>query len=204
MKKVMIFFLLAMCLSTQSVKAQMLVKGVSKELAEHRKANISQVVYDLTFNIPSKPYESVKGKAIISFNLEVREDVVLDFQGQIDGSCYIHDENDKRHATDILYQDEHIIIPMELLTEGKNKIELPFIANDKALNRNDDYMYTLFVPDMARSVFPCFDQPDLRAVFVCLEPKWKRVQRINADDGEVLVVIGEINLWGFCVESKLA
>ena len=166
MKKVMIFFLLAMCLSTQSVKAQMLVKGVSKELAEHRKANISQVVYDLTFNIPSKPYESVKGKAIISFNLEVREDVVLDFQGQIDGSCYIHDENDKRHSTDILYQDEHIIIPMELLTEGKNKIELPFIANDKALNRNDDYMYTLFVPDMARSVFPCFDQPDLRAVFV--------------------------------------
>ena len=166
MKKVMIFFLLAMCLSTQSVKAQMLTKGVSKELAEHRKANISQVVYDLTFNIPSKPYESVKGKAIISFNLEVREDVVLDFQGQIDGSCYIHDENDKRHATDILYQDEHIIIPMELLTEGKNKIELPFIANDKALNRNDDYMYTLFVPDMARSVFPCFDQPDLRAVFV--------------------------------------
>ena len=162
----MIFFLLAMCLSTQSVKAQMLVKGVSKELAEHRKANISQVVYDLTFNIPSKPYESVKGKAIISFNLEVREDVVLDFQGQIDGTCYIHDENDKRHATDILYQDEHIIIPMELLTEGKNKIELPFIANDKALNRNDDYMYTLFVPDMARSVFPCFDQPDLRAVFV--------------------------------------
>ena len=166
MKKVMIFFLLAMCLSTQSVKAQMLVKGVSKELAEHRKANISQVVYDLTFNIPSKPYESVKGKAIISFNLEVREDVVLDFQGQIDGTCYIHDENDKRHSTDILYQDEHIIIPMELLTEGKNKIELPFIANDKALNRNDDYMYTLFVPDMARSVFPCFDQPDLRAVFV--------------------------------------
>ena len=166
MKKVMIFFLLAMCLSTQSVKAQMLTKGVSKELAEHRKANISQVVYDLTFNIPSKPYESVKGKAIISFNLEVKEDVVLDFQGQIDGSCFIHDENDKRHATDILYQDEHIIIPMELLTEGKNKIELPFIANDKALNRNDDYMYTLFVPDMARSVFPCFDQPDLRAVFV--------------------------------------
>lgn len=162
----MIFFLLAMCLSTQSVKAQMLTKGVSKELAEHRKTNISQVVYDLTFNIPSKPYESVKGKAIISFNLEVREDVVLDFQGQIDGTCYIHDENDKRHATDILYQDEHIIIPMELLTEGKNKIELPFIANDKALNRNDDYMYTLFVPDMARSVFPCFDQPDLRAVFV--------------------------------------
>ena len=66
MKKIMIFTLLAMCLSMQGVKAQMLTKGVSKELAEHRKANISQVVYDLSFNIPSKLHEPVRGKAIIS------------------------------------------------------------------------------------------------------------------------------------------
>lgn len=162
----MFFFLLTMVLNIQGVKAQMLGKGVSKELAEHRKANISQVVYDLAFNIPSSVHESVKGKAVISFNMEVREEVVLDFTGLIDGTCYIYDENDKRHATDVLYQDEHIIIPVEMLTEGRNKIEVPFISQDKALNRNDDYMYTLFVPDMARSVFPCFDQPDIRAVFV--------------------------------------
>ena len=166
MKKIVIFFLLTMCLSMQSVRAQMLTKGVSKELAEHRKTNISQVVYDLSFNIPSKLHEPVRGKAIITFNLEVREDVILDFTGLLDGACFVYDEKDKRHATDVLCQDEHVIIPMELLTEGKNKIELSFFAKDKALNRNEDYMYTLFVPDMARSVFPCFDQPDLRAVFI--------------------------------------
>ena len=166
MRNIMFFFLLIIVLNIQDVKAQMLGKGVSKELAEHRKANISQVIYDLSFHIPSTLREPVKGKAIISFNLEVREDVVLDFMGLIDGTCYIYDEKDKRHATDVLYQDEHIIIPMELLTVGKNKIEVPFISLDKALNRNADYMYTLFVPDMARSVFPCFDQPDIRAVFV--------------------------------------
>ena len=166
MKKIVIFFLLALCLSMQSVRAQMLTKGVSKELAEHRKTNISQVVYDLSFNIPSKLHEPVRGKAIITFNLEVREDVILDFTGLLDGACFVYDEKDKRHATDVLCQDEHVIIPMELLTEGKNKIELSFFAKDKALNRNEDYMYTLFVPDMARSVFPCFDQPDLRAVFI--------------------------------------
>lgn len=43
---------------------------------------------------------------------------------------------------------------MKALKEGKNKIELNFTSLDKALNRNEDYMYTLFVPDLARSVFP--------------------------------------------------
>ena len=43
----------ALCLVTQSVSAQMLSKGVSKELAEHRKANISKVLYDLSFDIPA-------------------------------------------------------------------------------------------------------------------------------------------------------
>ena len=32
-----------------------------------------------------------------------------------------------------------------------------------SLNRNDDYLYTLFVPDRASTAFPCFDQPDLKA-----------------------------------------
>lgn len=148
--------------------AQMLAKGVSKELADHRKANISNVVYDLTFNIPSDPNQRVTGKAVIRFDLKVREDLVLDFQGDFDGTCYYFTgkKENKRRAVESSYQNEHIIIPMKALKEGKNKIELNFTSLDKALNRNEDYMYTLFVPDLARSVFPCFDQPDLRAVFV--------------------------------------
>ncbi|HWJ26360.1 MAG TPA: M1 family aminopeptidase, partial [Flavisolibacter sp.] len=30
---------------------------------------------------------------------------------------------------------------------------------------NNDFLYTLLVPDRARTVFPCFDQPDLKANF---------------------------------------
>jgi aminopeptidase N len=33
------------------------------------------------------------------------------------------------------------------------------------LNRNPDFMYTLFVPARAHLAFPCFDQPDLKARF---------------------------------------
>ena len=148
--------------------AQMLSKGVSKELADHRKVNISNVVYDLTFNIPSNLSHKVTGTAIISFDLKEQEDLILDFQGEFNGTAYVYygKKNNKRRSFEALYKDEHIIIPMRQLQAGKNKIELNFTCQDKALNRNKDYVYTLFVPDLARSVFPCFDQPDLRAVFV--------------------------------------
>ena len=170
MKNIIFHLVLALCLTTQTTSAQMLSKGVSKELAEHRKSNISKIIYDLSFNIPADSREPVKGKAIISFNLKAQQDVVLDFQGQFDGSCYVYVEKKKgkmkRMPMVATYYNEHIILPMELMQEGANKVELEFISNDKALNRNGDYMYTLFVPDLARSAFPCFDQPDLRAVFV--------------------------------------
>ena len=79
MKNIMLILVLALCLTTQTTSAQMLSKGVSKELAEHRKANISKVLYDLSFDIPANPREKVKGKAIISFTLKAPQDVVLDF-----------------------------------------------------------------------------------------------------------------------------
>ena len=147
---------------------QMLSKGVPKELADHRKVNISNVVYDLTFNIPSNLSHKVTGTAIISFDLKEQEDLILDFQGEFNGTAHVYygKKNNKRRSFEALYKDEHIIIPMRQLQAGKNKIELNFTCQDKALNRNKDYVYTLFVPDLARSVFPCFDQPDLRAVFV--------------------------------------
>ncbi|MDZ7646605.1 MAG: M1 family aminopeptidase [Cytophagales bacterium] len=42
---------------------------------------------------------------------------------------------------------------------------IDFIAGDLSLNRNDDYLYTLFVPDRAATCFPLFDQPNLKASY---------------------------------------
>ena len=106
----------------------------------------------------------VTGKVIITFDLRYSEDVILDFQGELNGKSYVYNKL-KRRPLAVTQQNEHIILPMKQMKPGKNKVEFSFTCLDKALNRNEDYMYTLFVPDMARTVFPCFEQPDLRAVF---------------------------------------
>lgn len=160
MKKYLFLLFAVLCLTVCRTTAQSPSKGVTKDLAEQRKANISQVSYDLTFNIPSDPKSEVTGKAVISFNLLQKQDIILDFQGKLRGQVLVG----KKKRT-VIYQDEHIIVPMKYVKPGPVTLTLEFTSLNDALNRNDDYMYTLFVPDHARSAFPCFDQPDLRARF---------------------------------------
>ena len=85
MKTIKLTLLVLFLLIVQGICAQNLEKGVSKQLAERRKAAISNVKYDLTFNIPADASKKVLGKALISFDLSQKEDVVLDFQGQFSG-----------------------------------------------------------------------------------------------------------------------
>lgn len=76
-----------------------------------------------------------------------------------------------------------LILPESASLKGKNEVHIRFIAGDQSLNRNDEYLYTLLVPDRARTVFPCFEQPNLKAEFtLCLEvPKeWEAVSLIHS------------------------
>jgi aminopeptidase N len=68
---------------------------------------------------------------------------------------------------------QHISIPADALTVGKNVVEFEFIAGDAPLNRSDDFLYALFVPARASQTMPVFDQPDLKA-------RWKLVLNIPA------------------------
>lgn len=137
-----------------------LQKGVSKELAERRKANISQIHYKYTFNIPSNQKSNVTGTAIITFMVKKREDVVLDFRGTFSGVCIL---NDKQRV--VPYKEEHIVLPTKHVQIGINTLIMNFTCRNTALNRHSNYLYTSFAFDNARSCIPCFDQPDLLATF---------------------------------------
>ena len=134
--------------------------GVSRELALDRAARIDSVRYELVFLIPEDKAKPVDGMVSLTFDLMDRGPVQLDFR---EGAKTIQGLAVNGKPQQIDYQDEHIIL--HGLRKGRNLVDIAFTPGDQALNRNDGYLYTLLVPALARTVFPCFDQPDLKAVF---------------------------------------
>lgn len=137
--------------------------GVSLELAEFRKALISDIRYDLFFHIPEKKESPIDGSVSIQFNLlNGKVDIPVDFR---ESQNHLKSLEINGCSAEILFENEHILLPAELLVAGENNINIAFTAGESSLNRNPEYLYTLFVPDRARTAFPLFDQPNLKATY---------------------------------------
>jgi aminopeptidase N len=134
--------------------------GVSETLARERAAAIRSLTYELSFTIPADRQAPVRGRSIARFSLEKPQRVVFDFAQASDRLTAVRAGGRVVTAS---IRDGHIVVPAEVTRAGANEIEFEFIAGDDALNRNDEFLYTLFVPARARLTFPCFDQPDLKA-----------------------------------------
>ena len=133
--------------------------GVSRELAEYRSARVSDLRYEIGFRIPADQDERVSGQETITFQLKRKAPLQLDFRP--DGEAVLSlSVNGRQIEADC--RNEHIVLDRRFLKKGLNTLELDFLAGDRSLNRSAEYLYTLFVPDRARTVFPCFDQPDLK------------------------------------------
>jgi aminopeptidase N len=139
-------------------------EGVSHDLARYRARQIYDVHYDLFFRIPDQRDKPVEGTVNILFKpLKARHGIILDFQP---GENYIHNIKVNSSETDYNILNGHIYIDANgLIPRQENTIEIRFTSSDQAMNRSDDFMYTLFVPDRASTAFPCFDQPDIKATF---------------------------------------
>ncbi|NTU95173.1 MAG: aminopeptidase, partial [Bacteroidales bacterium] len=140
-------------------------KGVSKKLAFERAEEISELRYSLHFSIPKERDSIITAKAIIDFNLRKKERIVLDFRHE--SVCPVKSILVNGKKAEFIFSNEHIIIPERHISKGKNVLEIEFIAGNQSLNRREDLLYTLLVPDRSRTLFPCFDQPNLKAKF-CL------------------------------------
>ena len=135
-------------------------EGVPLTLAQDRSGRISDLSYELFFSVPETVKEPCQGEESISFTLKGDGPVVLDFRS---GATSVHSLSVNGKATEVQVVNEHILLPG--LRKGKNTVTLSFTPQDDAMNRHEEYMYTLLVPERARTLFPCFDQPDLKAVF---------------------------------------
>ena len=136
---------------------RMAVPGVSLELAQERASTISGVEYEIFLDIPEARDSSLMGRETVRFTSSRGGKAVLDFEPE---DFKVVSVNGK--AVKAKRLPEHIIVPVR---KGDNSVELEFTPADRYLNRSEEFLYSLFVPAHARSVFPCFDQPDLKAGF---------------------------------------
>jgi aminopeptidase N len=171
MKRLLVVAFLALIIVACRKEYKLPERGVSLALNDYRKKSISDISYSISLNIPDGKYAPIEGKETIEFNLsDLTEPLVIDFNA------------DSNHVKSVSlpykYANEHIIIHPDDLHEGKNSIAIEFIAGDLSLNRNEDYLYTLFVPDRASTCLPLFDQPNLKASYTLdlkIPAHWKSV-----------------------------
>ena len=145
----------------------LLAPGISLALARHRAATIRAVRYGLTLDVTS--LDSATGQVTVQFQRSGTGDAILDFRGRRLGAALANGTVLRPSAI----RDGHILVPARLLHDGENTLRLEFVADiaptGASIIRNhdptdgSDYLYTLLVPADASQLFPCFDQPDLKA-----------------------------------------
>jgi len=155
----MLSLLLAMTLANQTGSTSP-GRGISEALAQERAAAIRALRYDISFIVPPDLGEPVQGRAVVRFTLAAPHRIVFDFAQPPDRVRSL-----RAGGVVIVpaFQDGHLVVPASATRAGDNEIIVEFTAGDEALNRDREFLYTLFVPARAHRVFPCFDQPDLKA-----------------------------------------
>ncbi|WP_422089319.1 M1 family aminopeptidase [Tenacibaculum ovolyticum] len=164
MKQILVIFLFTIALTSCQEKKHsgiLIEKGISYELATYRKLQVTDVKYKLTFNIPESKSEIIPSKLKLSVTInDLTDNLILDFNEK---KSNIKSVTVNNKSIEINHTKEHLIINKKHIIKGENFVEIDFNAGEMSLNRSDDFLYTLLVPDRASTLFPCFDQPDIKA-----------------------------------------
>ena len=143
--------------------------GLAREYAEYRAARVSNVSYDLDFRLAAEA-EDFEGAARITFDWNAPgEALTIDFQAGTVHEVVINDQA----TTDFTYNDSFIGLPAGTLDAGRNTLTVrfahPYSRTGNGLYRFRDpedgriYLFSDLQPYDANRIFPCFDQPDLKA-----------------------------------------
>lgn len=193
---------LALLLLALPAAARPLTGGLTLDEARLRRAMIGAVDYGLTFNVDAERLE-FDGQAAIDFKLNnADDDLTLDFDSGTIKDLWVNGVKLARPD----YNGKFVVLDKKLLKTGANSVLVSFIHSyDRTgvgLYRFKDpedgrvYLYSMFEPYDANKMFPCFDQPDLKATFrlVVNAPKdWQVVSGSpvveTADNGTVRTTI---------------
>ena len=155
--------------------------NLTREFAKFRKSQIESVDYDLNFSFDEKSLEFT-GRTIIDVVLKKTDQpLTLDFLGKKISSVKVNGEKLEKWTG----RNGSFDIPVNRLKKN-TKLEIEYVGsfstNGHGVQRSVDpedqnvYIYTDSEPYYAHSLFPCFDQPDLKAHYVTTvtaPKKWK-------------------------------
>lgn len=141
--------------------------GISRELAAWRARTVRDVRYDLSFDLTAP--DSAVGRVTVGFARIGTGDAILDFRGRRLAGASANGSSLPAAA----FNGNHLLVPAALLKAGRNSVEIAFVSEIAPSGASiikvrdpadrSDYLYTLLVPADANQLFPCFDQPDLKA-----------------------------------------
>ena len=185
--------------------------------AIQRNEVLSDISYALSFSLEDKT-NRFSGVSKVQFNLNPKTkkaDIFLDFyQGEItsillNGTALNDFKNPSR------YDGNRIYLKMAELMTGTNHLEIAFThaysSNGHGLHHFIDpvdqavYLYSDLEPYFAHHIFPCFDQPDLKAIFqltVGAPKTWQVVS--NTRESKITNEGTNLKQWIFPPTQKLS
>src|SRR5262245_28958076 len=121
-------------------KPESVPAGIPFTLAQDRQATLSDIDYQLFFDIPDNRTDSIKATVTISFTWKgAPVDLAIDYLPPASTlkSLKVNGESSK-----LYYDKEHILVPADELSKETNEVTIEFIAGNGPLNRSDDFLYT--------------------------------------------------------------
>ena len=190
--------------------ARTAAKELSRRDAERRAALVKNPEYELALSLDGES-EKFTGREALRFTLEApADDLTVDFAG---GKIESLTVNGQRVAEPD-GAGTFFSLPKSLLRAGVNVVETsfshPYAADPAGLYRFKDpedgrvYLFTNFEPYDASKVFPCFDQPDLKATYALSVDAPGDWRVISASAEETVAASGARRTWTFGRTPRLS
>jgi len=153
--------------------------GVSEELARWRAAHFADLRYDLVLALDAA-CDWLRGHLVLRWRFTgAPVDLLLDWRPGADSGVWTDGIGAVRAngcTVAFVVREEHVLIDRSVFSlSGEQSVELAFesriaetgtpLTHYRDREDGRDYLYTLLVPADASALFPCMDQPDLKARF---------------------------------------
>lgn len=154
---------------------------LTQEEAEARAKRVSHVDYDLRIDL-TRSADTYRGDVTLHFQLVGNDDLFVDFRGTIIRNLVVNGEEleadwtgyrltlpgatlDSYNSVRVVYENEY--------DHGGDGFHQFHDTED-----GEEYLYTNFEPYEAHRLFPCFDQPDIKAEYdltVAAPSEWELI-----------------------------